>query len=84
MRTRGVKLLDPVLENDQIDWLLVSVDQCRSIQDEGELISRHFRKPHEPWEPNQAFVQPVEIRRSRRRVLFFQHSGLKLRSSRFS
>ena len=77
MRTRGVKLLDPVLDNTQIDWLLVTVDECRDVQEEWKLVSRHFRKPHEPWGPTRAFVEPVCIRRSRRRVLFSQHSGLE-------
>lgn len=75
MRTRGVKLLDPVLENAQIDWLLVSAEKCRDAQEEWELVSRHFRKPHEAWGHTGAFVQPVCVRRSRRRVLFSQYSG---------
>jgi hypothetical protein len=76
MRTRGVKLLDPVVDTVQIDWLVVPAEECRSPQEEGRLISRHFRKPHEPWTPNRAFVMPVRVRRSRRRVLFSQQSGL--------
>ena len=77
MRTSGVKLLDPVLENVQIDWLLVPVHECRDARDEVRLISNHFRKPHEPWGPSRAFVMPVRVRRSRRRVLFWQRSGLE-------
>lgn len=77
MRTRGVKLLDPVLDTFQIDWLLVPVDECRDAKDEGRLISAHFRKPHEPWGASRAFVMPVRVRRSRRRVLFLQQSGLE-------
>ena len=77
MRTRGVKLLDPMLDGVQIDWLVVPVAECRNSQDEWHLISRHFRKPHEPWGSSRAFVQPVCVRRSRRRVLFSQHSGLE-------
>jgi hypothetical protein len=73
MRTRGVK----VLETDQIDWLLVPVNECRDAEEEGQFISRHFRKPHEPWLPNRAFVLPVNVHRSRRRVLFSQRSGLE-------
>jgi hypothetical protein len=76
MRTSGVKLLDPVLDTVQIDWLMVPIEECQDEQDEWRLISRHFRKPHEPWTPNRAFVHPVCIRRSRRRVLFWQQSGL--------
>jgi hypothetical protein len=77
MRTRGVKLLDPVLETAQVDWLVVPVEECRSEEDEGRLISSHFRKPHEPWGHSGAFVLPVRIRRSRSRVLFRQESGLQ-------
>jgi hypothetical protein len=77
MRTRGVKLLDPVLDTVQIDWLVVPIQDCRDSQEEGRVISSQFRKPHEPWGPSQAFVKPVRVRRSRRRVLFWQHSGLE-------
>jgi hypothetical protein len=78
MRNRGVKLLDPVLESFQIDWLVVPAEQCRNHEDEGRLISQHFRKPHEPWGNSRAFVMPVCIRRTRWRVLFCQESGLEL------
>ena len=77
MRTSGVKLLDPVLENAQIDWMLVSAHECLDAQDEVRLISNYFRRPHEPWGASRAFVLPVRIRRSRRRVLFWQQSGLE-------
>ena len=76
MRTRGVKVLDPMVDTVQIDWLVVPAEECPSPQHEGPLISQHFRKPHEPWTPNRAFVMPVRVRRSRRRVLFSQQSGL--------
>ena len=69
MRTRGVKLLDPVLENVQVDWLIVPADECRDAEEEGHVICQHFRRPHEPWWPTRAFVLPVTVRRSRRRVL---------------
>ncbi len=77
MNTRGVKLLDPVLETVQIDWLVVPTGQCRSRQDERQLISSHFRQPHEPWGQSRAFVLPVCVRRGRSRVLFLQQSGLE-------
>ena len=77
MRTSGVKSLDPAVDNLQIDWLLVPVCECRGPHEEERLISSHFRKPHDPWGPNRAFVMPVCVRRSRRRVLFFQQSGLE-------
>jgi hypothetical protein len=68
-----------VRQEEQIEetWLVVSVQQCRDSADEGRLISRHFRKPHEPWGPSRAFVMPVRVRRSQRRVLFSQQSGLE-------
>ncbi len=77
MRTCGSKLLDSVLGVVQIDWLLVPVKECRDTVAEHQLVRMHFRKPHEPWGPDGAFVMPVHIRRSRRRVLFFQESGLE-------
>jgi hypothetical protein len=76
MRTRGVKQLDPVLDTVQIDWLVVPAEECQNEYEEGQLISRHFRKPHEPWTPTHAFVMPVCVRRSRRKVLFLQQSGV--------
>jgi len=76
MRTRGVKLLDPVLDTLQIDWLVVPAEQC-GPGEEDQWISSHFRKPHGPWTPSRAFVLPVCVRRSRRRVLFWQQSGLE-------
>ncbi len=76
MKTRGVKLLDPVLETAQIDWLVLPVQECRDEEEEGRVITSHFRKPHEPWGHSGAFVLPVRVRRSRWRVLFRQESGL--------
>jgi hypothetical protein len=77
MRMRGVKSLDPVVETVQIDWLVVPANECRDDQEEGRLISAHFRRPHEPWGNSRAFVMPVRVRRSRSRVLFCQESGLE-------
>ncbi|HUT14384.1 MAG TPA: hypothetical protein VMY42_28115 [Thermoguttaceae bacterium] len=76
MRTRGMKTCDPLLGSVQIDWLVVPVGECPDDDAEGRLIRTHFRKVHEPWEPAGAFVLPVRISRSRRRVLFRQESGL--------
>jgi hypothetical protein len=78
MRTQGFKLNDPVLETMQVEWLLVSAHECPNGEAERRLIARHFRIPHEPWGPDRAFVRPVLVRRSRRRVLFCQESGLGL------
>jgi hypothetical protein len=76
MRTRGVKLLDPVLETSQVDWLLLPAGECPAEEDEMRVISSQFRKPHEPWGHSGAFVLPVCVRRSRWCVLFCQESGL--------
>jgi hypothetical protein len=70
-------MLDPVLDTAQIDWLVLPVAKCPGPADEWNVISSHFRKPHEPWGPSRAFVLPVRVRRSRRRVLFWQQSGLE-------
>jgi hypothetical protein len=78
MRTRGVKVFDPVLQTRQLDWLVVSICECPNRAAERHVVSAHFRIPHEPWGSEGAFVQPVRIRRSRRRVLFRQESGLSL------
>lgn len=77
MRTYGSKVLDPVLEMDQIEWLVVPARECRDEEAEQRVVCTHFRKPHEPWGPENAFVMPVRIRRGRNRVLFCQRSGLK-------
>jgi hypothetical protein len=77
MKTCGVKVLDPPVATAQIDWLLVPAAECRDLAAERRLVCVHFRKPHEPWAPEQAFVMPVRVRRSRRRVLFCQESGLR-------
>jgi hypothetical protein len=76
MRTRGVKVLDPVLETTQIDWLIVPVRECRSPSEERQYVCTYFRQPHEPWGAERAFVLPVEVRRGRGHVLFRQKSGL--------
>jgi hypothetical protein len=76
MRTQGVKLLDPVLGMDQIDWLLVPAEQCRSPEDEKRIVGTFFRVPREPWGSDKGYVSSVAVRRSRRRILFYQHSGL--------
>jgi hypothetical protein len=78
MRTCGIKLLDSVLGTAQIDWLIVPAKDCRDLVAENKLVRQHFRNPHEPWGHRGAFVMPVCIRRSRRRVLFIQQSGIEL------
>jgi hypothetical protein len=76
MRTRGVKLIDPVLETCQVEWLVLSAEECPDEISERRVVLTYFRVPHEPWGPGRAFVRPVEIRRSRYRVLFRQLSGV--------
>jgi len=76
MELRGTKILDPVLQTNQVDWLMVSIRDCPDAATEQLLIAQHFRQPHEPWAPVAAFVLPVIVRRSRRRVLFRQQSGV--------
>ena len=77
MRTRGVKTGDPVTEAEQLDWLMLPATECPDPETERRIIRAYFRKPHEPWGNKGAFVLPVVIRRSRRRVLFCQRSGLQ-------
>jgi len=76
MKTQGVKVLDPVLETNQLQWLVVPARECPDNESERRVIARYFRVPHEPWGPEKAFVGPVEIRRSRHRVLFCQELGI--------
>ena len=65
MRTRGVKLLDPLIETFQIDWLLLPVAECPREEDEIRVISSQFRKPHKPWgHSSGSESRPVCVRRS--------------------
>ena len=76
MKTYGIKTLDPLLDNRQLDWRVVSVERCPDEAAERQILLTQFRVPHDPWAPSQAYVGPVEIRRGRRRVLFRQESGI--------
>lgn len=67
---------DPVMELVQIEWLVLPIEDCPDAKAEQKVITCYFRKPHEPWEPDRAFVLPVRVRRSRSRVLFSQKLGL--------
>lgn len=80
MRKQGVRVLDRVLETRQIDWLVVSRQECPDEVSERRIVLQCFRVPHEPWEPNRAFVEAVTVRRGRHRVLFRQESGVRLRA----
>ncbi len=75
MRSNGLILSDPMGDTGQVEWLVVPAEECPDATAEGEIIRQYFRRPHEPWPPAQAFVEPVVVRRSRRRVLFRQRFG---------
>ncbi|GAB4136995.1 hypothetical protein [Thermopirellula anaerolimosa] len=77
MRRSGTRILDPVLDHRQVEWRLVSAEECPDAETEADIIRRFFRTPHEPWGPHGAYVEPVEVRRTRRWVLFRQVSGLQ-------
>jgi hypothetical protein len=78
MRKHGVKVLDWAGDTRQVEWLIVSVGECPDDVCERRLAATYFKIPHGPWTTPQAFAEPVEVRRSRRRVLFRQYSGLAL------
>ena len=77
MRTRGVKTLD-TLGTGQLDWLIVRSHECPDEKAEQTYTATFFRVPHNPWGATRAFVDPVVVRRSSRRVFFSQESGLHL------
>lgn len=76
MRRWGIRIVDPVEGSQQVEWLVLTIRECPDSMTEAEVIGRYFRSPHEPWAPEKAFVQPVEVRRTRTRVLFRQQVGL--------
>lgn len=78
MKKRGVKLIDPVSDTLQVDWLVVPAEHCPDENSVARLVHHHFRQPHEPWGANRAYVREVVVRRTRRRVLLLQYSGLEL------
>ena len=78
MKSHGLKVLDPGVESLQLAWLVISVDKCPDMATEEHLAGKYFRKPHEAWAPQRAFVAPVIVRSSRRRKLFYQLSGVNL------
>ncbi len=75
MRKSGIKRLDDIR---QIDWLIVPAKRCPDRATLEGMIARHFRIPHEPSGNDLTFVQEVKIRRSQRRILFHQESGVHL------
>jgi hypothetical protein len=76
VKTQGSKVVDPILETEVLQWLVVPVHECPDEASERRIAAAHFRIPHHPWGVLRAFVRPVQIRRSRRRVLFRQQSGI--------
>jgi hypothetical protein len=78
LKTQGSKVVDPILETQLLEWLVVSVRECPDEASEQRIAATHFRVPHHSWGILRAFVRPVQIRRSRRRVLFCQQSGIDL------
>jgi hypothetical protein len=78
MRTKGVKVLDPGFQTEQREWLLLSVRECPDPASEQRVVMSYFRAPQSPSGVVRAFVRPVQIRRSRRRVLFCQELGVDL------
>jgi len=73
-----MKVVDPTLETELLDWLIVPARECPDETTEQRIVASYFRIPHNSWGVLQAFVRPVQIRRSRRRVLFRQRSGIDL------
>ena len=78
MKTQGFKVVDPILETELLEWLVVPVRECPDEATEQRIAATHFKVPHHPWGMLRAFVRPVQVRRSRRRVLFYQQSGIDL------
>ena len=78
MRTKGIKVLDRALETCQVYWLVVRIKECPDEATERRLIETYFLVPHTVWSTPPAFVEPVQVRRTRTRVLFRQHSGIAL------
>ena len=75
---QGTRVLDRLTETSQIRWLAVSARDCADDMAEKRLVQRHFPVPHRMWSWPSAFVEPVVIRRTRRRVLFCQRLGVGL------
>jgi hypothetical protein len=81
MRDRGIRILDHA-ETRQVRWLLVSVEDCRDETAERQIVRSCFPLAHAAWSWPPAFVGPVVICRTRRRVLFHQQAGIVLQPDR--
>jgi hypothetical protein len=78
MWDHGIRVLDQFTETRQVQWLVVRASECIDHRAEERLARRHFPVPHAIWTWPPAFVEPVVIRRTRRRVLLCQRSGVGL------
>ncbi len=78
MKTHGSKVLDPICETRVLEWLVVPTRECPDAASETKIATKYFRMPHPSSGSLRAFVRPVEVRRSRRRVLFCQELGVDL------
>ncbi len=76
MKTHGIEVLDPVLETNQLEWMVLPTRECPDQDSERRVIRSCFRLPHEEWGPIGAYVRPVQVRRGRHWVLFRQLSGI--------
>jgi hypothetical protein len=81
MRDRGTRILDRA-ETRQVRWLVVSADDCPGESAEQKIIRGCFPVPHAAWTWPPAFVGPVLVYRTRRRVLFRQQAGILLEAAR--
>ena len=77
MSDRGIRWID-IAETRQVLWLLVPVEDCPDQSSEERLTRSHFLVPHTTWSWPKAFVEPVSIVRTCRRVLFRQQLGIEL------
>ncbi len=75
MRYRGMRVLDTT-ETQQLVWLLLQSGECPDASAERRVEESHFLVPHESWNSPPAFVDPVHVRRTRRRILFVQCAGV--------
>lgn len=76
MRTEGIRIVDRGVETRRIQWLVVSQKDCSDEVAEHRLALSHFLLPHARWNWPPAFVDPVVVRRTRRRVLLSQRAGV--------
>ncbi len=77
MRNQGTRILDRAGETRRMQWLMVFAHECRDRAAEERLIGSHFLRPHTRWSWPPAFVDPVVVQRTRRRVFMSQISGVE-------